>query len=253
MDSEGKNTSEPRIAADLHTHTIFSGHAYSTMDEMLRAAAGIGLSALGISDHGPRIPGTPHRYYFENSVIWPREMHGVELLRGAEANILDTKGTLDLPDACLADLDFVIAGFHFDPYPPGRTTAEYTEAVLAAMENPLVDVIAHPGNPMYPIDYEVFVRRAVERGVLIEVNNSSLQSQMRPGSHDNCLAIARLARRYGAMILVSSDAHIQTKVGKVDGCLALLEEAGISSEQVVNHSLERLYSFLAGRGRKRFL
>lgn len=43
---------------DVHTHTIASGHAYSTLQEMAKAAKDKGLEILGITEHGPNIPGT---------------------------------------------------------------------------------------------------------------------------------------------------------------------------------------------------
>ena len=52
---------EYNFEADLHTHTIASGHAYNTIREMARAAADKGLKALGITEHAPKLPGTCHR------------------------------------------------------------------------------------------------------------------------------------------------------------------------------------------------
>lgn len=241
-----------RIVADLHTHTLASGHAYSTLQEMARAAADKGLAMLAATDHGPALPGAPQKYHFMNSDIWPDSMYGVRLLRGAEVNIVDIHGALDLGQDCLAGLDFVLAGFHFDTYSPGKTEAEYTAALLAAMDNPYIDAISHPGNPMYPIDYEAFVAKAVLRNILIEINNSSLSSNMRPGSHVNCDRIVQLAKRHGARLLVSSDAHISTEVGCVDACTAFLEGACVSPEQVLNTSQSAILDFLSAKGRRRF-
>lgn len=81
---------------DLHTHTIVSGHAYCTLREMAKAASEKGLELLGITEHAPKMPGTCHKFYFENLRIVPREMYGIELLLGSEVNILDAQGTVDL-------------------------------------------------------------------------------------------------------------------------------------------------------------
>ena len=43
---------------DLHTHTIVSGHAYSTIKEMACAAAAKNMTHLGISEHAPKMPGS---------------------------------------------------------------------------------------------------------------------------------------------------------------------------------------------------
>lgn len=82
---------------DLHTHTIVSGHAYSTLREMAKAASDKGLELLGITEHAPKMPGTCHLFYFDNLRIVPRELYGIELVLGSEVNILDAKGTVDLP------------------------------------------------------------------------------------------------------------------------------------------------------------
>ena len=81
---------------DLHTHTLVSGHAYCSLREMAKAASKKGLEVLGITEHAPAMPGTCHKYYFENLKIVPREMYGIQLLLGSEVNILDAQGTVDL-------------------------------------------------------------------------------------------------------------------------------------------------------------
>ena len=42
---------------DLHTHTVASGHGYSTIQEMAAAAKEKGIRILGITEHGPSIEG----------------------------------------------------------------------------------------------------------------------------------------------------------------------------------------------------
>ena len=101
-----------KIELDVHTHTIASGHAFSTLQEMAQAAAGKGLKVLGITEHSPGIPGTCHPIYFRNLHVVPRRMYGVELLLGAEINILDGKGNLDLDEDYMKMLDIRIAGIH---------------------------------------------------------------------------------------------------------------------------------------------
>ena len=81
------------LKIDLHTHTIASGHAYSTLLENLQEAKGKGLKMLAITDHGPQLAGGPQLFYFGNLRVLPREYLGVELLRGVEANILDSNGS----------------------------------------------------------------------------------------------------------------------------------------------------------------
>ena len=97
---------------DLHTHTVASGHAYCTLREMARAASDKGLELLGITEHAPKMPGTCHKFYFQNIKVVPREMYGIQLLLGSEVNILDAAGTVDLEQKTLEKLDVVIASLH---------------------------------------------------------------------------------------------------------------------------------------------
>ena len=112
---------------DLHTHTIVSGHAYCTLREMAKAAADKGLELLGITEHAPKMPGTCHLFYFDNLRIVPRELYGIELVLGSEVNILDAKGTVDLPQKTMEKLDIIIASLHTPCMEPG-SRQENTEA-----------------------------------------------------------------------------------------------------------------------------
>ena len=85
------------ILLDVHTHTVASGHAYSTIEQMAKMASEKGLKILGITDHGPAIPGACNQMYFKNIKVIPRLMYGVELLIGAEINILDNSGDWPMP------------------------------------------------------------------------------------------------------------------------------------------------------------
>jgi putative hydrolase len=55
-----------KILADMHTHTIASGHAYATLTEMCKEAANKGLEIYGITEHSSGIPGTCADLYFKN-------------------------------------------------------------------------------------------------------------------------------------------------------------------------------------------
>ena len=108
-----------KILLDVHTHTVASGHAFSTLQEMVRTAADKGLQILGITEHTGGIPGTCSPIYFRNLPVVPRLMYGVELLLGAEMNIVDYEGSLDLEEEYFKFLDIRIAGLHSLCYRPG--------------------------------------------------------------------------------------------------------------------------------------
>lgn len=239
-----------RLIADLHVHSVASGHAYSTVNEIARAAAGKGLQLVAITDHGPAMPGGPHAYHFGNLHVLPPRIQGVEVLRGIEANIIDHQGNIDLPSHYCHKLDIILAGLHAVCY-PGGTAKQNTWALVKAMENPCIDAIVHSGNPAFPLDEREIVQAAVETDTLLEINNSSL-TVTRAGSCENCKKIARLAAEKGAKIVISSDAHTSWEVGNFTRSLQLVKEAGIQEEQVLNTSRRKVYAFFKQKGRKRF-
>lgn len=203
---------------------------------------------VGITDHGPAMPGGPHIYHFSNLIALPREISGVRILRGAECNVIDMDGSLDLPEKILTTLDIVGAGFHPGCGYEGKSVEENTIAILRVIEKGIADVLVHPGNPLFPVDYEKVVRAAHRKGVLIEINNASF-TFVRKGSEKNCRKILSEIKKVGARIVVGSDAHEAELVGVFDEALRLIDEAEIDEEFVVNRNADSVLKFLRGRGK----
>jgi putative hydrolase len=249
VDQEGekmKPESELVFAADLHVHTVASGHAFSTITEIAVEAARKGLAAVAITDHGPAMPGGTHCYYFGNMQVLPPSLEGVRILRGVELNILNEAGEVDLPPEYLSLLDLAWAGLHvlsFDG--SGRGTESYTRAVLNVLANPYIDGIVHPGNPDFPLDAEAVVQQAIKYDKLVEINNSSFHVRM--GSLEPCRRFAALLKSHGGQVAVNSDAHFAKDVGRSEGAREVLAEAGISPSQIVNSSLEKVQHLLEKR------
>ncbi|MDF1553691.1 MAG: PHP domain-containing protein [Deferrisomatales bacterium] len=232
-----------RIQVDLHVHTLASGHAFSTVVEIAREANLRRLRAVGIADHGPGLPGGPHPYHFSAMRFLPRAMEGVRILRGVEANLMDAKGTIDLPRELAERLDYVMVGFHHGcGFNPGSARSN-TRAFIKAMDNPRVKVLTHPGNPAFPVDVPELVAAAAARGVALEINNASF-SQNRAGSYANCTRIAAELARVGGPVCLSSDAHVATQVGEVKDAWAVAEAAGVIEAQVVNRTYTECLKFL---------
>lgn len=231
-----------KFVADLHIHTISSGHAYSTVLENARAAADKGLEMIAITDHGPAMPGGPHVYHFGNMKVIPDELFGVRILKGVEANVIDRAGNLDLDDERLAPLDIVLAGFHNVCTPRG-SIKENTEMMINAIKNPWVDIIVHPGNPEYLVDAEAVVQAAVKYDVAVELNNSSLKVS-RAGSRPYCEEILCLAKQYGAKIIVGSDSHFSLAIGDFSQAIELLKKYDISPSIVLNTSIASIKKHL---------
>jgi len=224
------------IIADLHTHTIASGHAYSTLMENIGFAKEKGLQYLGISDHAPALDDAPKEFYFKNLKVVRTDWGDLKVLRGVELSILNEYGDVDLSDETLDSLDYAVASLH-RPIFHGDKLSQYTDAAIAVMSNPKVFILGHPDDDIIPLDYEALTFAAKHYHVALEVNNSSLSPySSRKGAADNYHTMLKLAKKLDVPIIVSSDSHICHDIGNYKRALSLLEEIGFPEELVVNSS-----------------
>ena len=233
-----------KYVVDIHTHSVISQHAYSTIDENARAAKEKGLKLIAMTDHAPGMKNTAPRAFFTNYHVLPHILHDVELLHGAELNIMDYDGTIDLQQNILETLDIAIASLH-PPCIPFGTEKENTRACIKVMENPFVDILGHPGDPRYPIDVKKIVQTSKETKCLLEINNASLiPGGFRKGSDVVVEQILKYAMEYEVPVVLGSDAHFYMQIGDFTYCQSLLEKVGFPEELVVNTSVEKLKSAL---------
>ena len=219
---------------DVHMHTIASVHAYSTLREMITAGREKGLALVGISDHGPAMPGAFHDYYFCNFKVIRRDAYGVGLVMGAELNIIDYSGSTDLREARMAGMDYAIASLHAPCSDPG-TREQNTRALIGAMRNPHVKIIGHPDNPTFPVDFQAVAQAAKENHVLLELNNSSYRpGGSRQGSRELAGELLAACRAAGTMVIMGSDAHIDLDVGSHEYAQEMVAKYDFPEELVIN-------------------
>ena len=230
------------IEVDIHTHTVASGHAYSTLAENVEAASQQNIKLLAITDHGPAMPGAPHIWFFLNMRVIPRVINGVGILRGTEANIINYEGEIDIQEPVLENMDIILASLHEPVISPATRTIN-TDTVIKAMASGKIDVFAHGGNPSFPIDAEEVAKAAAFYNVLIEINNSS-STTSRPGSEKNCLLLANCVAKHEGKLIFGSDAHIASKVGKFDECLSLIKKINFPPAKVLGFSAQSTMEFL---------
>lgn len=234
-----------KILVDTHTHTSASAHAYSTLEENVRHAADIGLEAIAMTNHAPGMPDAPHIWHFMNMAAnIPREIGGVKILYGVEADIMDTDGTLDIEAGVLSMLDVVIASMHRDTFTP-QTRKAHTQAYLNVLQNPYVDIIGHSGSPDYEYNVDTVLAMAKKEGKMIEINNNS--HLVRRGNIENCKHIAQRCMELGVYVVVGSDAHISCNVGNFSEAVNMLSEIGFPEELIANTSLDKFLSILRQR------
>ncbi len=222
------NTSSPEttyIKADLHPHTCPSGHGTSDrITDMAKEAAKRHMELLGISDHGPASMGSADLSYFRSLILCERTRFGVKLRYGVEANILDTNGTLDIPDDILRTLDYCIISMHRPIYTSG-SAAENSKAYIRAMRHPNVRIIGHCDDSRFPVDYHELVEAALSMDVKPELNNVSLlPDSYRKDCRANTARLLQTCETLSCPVILSSDSHGKEHVGEVSEALKLIAE-----------------------------
>lgn len=229
---------------DLHTHTVASGHAYCSLREMAKTAADKGLELLGITEHAPKMPGTCHKFYFNNLKIVPRELYGIQLLLGSEVNILDAEGRVDLEEKTLKQMDVVVASLHVPCIRPG-SRQENTQSYINAMKNPYINIIGHPDDGRYEVDYEALVQGAKEYGKVLELNNHSMEPDCnRENAVENDTIMLNYCKKYQVPVIMDSDAHFDLLIGEFDLARELLTKLDFPEELVLNRSVESVKKYV---------
>lgn len=232
------------ILLDTHMHTLASGHAYNTIEEMVSAGVKKGLKLMAITEHAPMMPGSAHQFYFHNLKVLSRKKQGISVLFGAELNVMDSSGKLDLEDWEIAKLDVNIASLHLPCIKPG-TREENTRGLIGAMENPYVNILGHCDDSRYELDYEQLVQAAKETHTIIEINNSSLNPEgFRVGAKANDQVVLKYCLDYQVPVVLNSDAHCMEDVGNVSRSLDLIKEMDFPESLVVNDSVEKFIKCL---------
>jgi DNA polymerase (family X) len=214
------------LRGDLHAHTTWSSDGKSTMEEMALGAIQRGYDFLAITDHSHYL----REARLEQQAAELRELNErlapFRLLHGIEVNIR-ADASLDVDEATLAGLDWVIASVH---HAQDRNPAE---RILAAMENPNVDAIGHltgrriGRRPGADLDLERIIGCAIETGTVLEINSQPDRLDLRD-SH------ARLAGELGARISVSTDAHSAKALGYAELGIGQARRAWLTKEQILN-------------------
>jgi len=236
------------LRGELHAHTDWSDGRVS-LKGMAAAARLRGYEYLVVTDHSPSQTQAngldPTRLARQDEAIRKLDetLDGIRLLRGIEVDIL-RDGNLDCPDRILAGLDFVVASFHSGFTRPRN---ELTARLIAAADNPFVDVIGHPtgrmlgSRPHSDVDLDALVEAAARTDTALELNSQ-------PRRLDLDARMARVARDGGAMLSIGADAHSVAAFDFRRFGLLTARRAGVEAHQVLN---SRPWDEIAERRRKR--
>ncbi|HEX5397216.1 MAG TPA: DNA polymerase/3'-5' exonuclease PolX [Candidatus Limnocylindria bacterium] len=221
------------IRGDTHTHSDWTD-GVDSIEVMARAARAMGREWMVLSDHSPSLGIArglaPERVDEQRKVIQAlnRDLAPFRILHGTEMEIR-ADGALDYPDELLAAFDVVVASIHTGR---SQSSEQLTRRALAAIENPHVDVLAHPTgrivnrrDPML-LDWPRVFAAAASSGTLLELNGSP-----RLDLDD---ALARAAGSAGALLTVASDAHRTEELGQLRYGVSMARRAWLTAEQVVS-------------------
>lgn len=220
------------VRGDTHVHSDWTD-GVDSIEVMARAARDRGLEYIVLTDHSPSLGVTrgltPDRVEEQraeiarlNAELAPfRILHGTELEIRADA-------TLDYPDELLERFEVVIASIHTGRSQPAE---QLTARALAAIENPHVDILAHPSGRIVnrrdplPLDWDRVFEAAARTGTALEINGSPRLDLDDP--------LARAAGHAGARLTVASDAHRTEELEQQRYAVDLARRAWLTPQQVL--------------------
>ncbi len=242
------------LLADYHTHSKYSrnGHGKGTVEENVRVAYEKGLRQIAITDHGFNQKAYGIRRCdipnLKRDIADAMERYPIDVLLGIEANIISSKGDIDINDEDYKDLDILLCGFHrFVTASTRRERINFinknifcelmhhttkkqiernTNAYINAMRKYDIDIITHL-NHGCKVDVEKVARVAKETNTLIELNGKRL------GMSDNEILTCY---RMGCKFVLSSDAHRPNRVGDCHLGLEAILRLRIPESAVVNYN-----------------
>ena len=219
------------IKGDLHVHSNYSD-GIDDIETIVVAAKKMGYEYIGICDHSKtsKIAGgldedTLKRRNEEIDSV-QEKIKGIKILKGMEVDIL-SDGSLDYSDSVMEELDFVIAAVH------QGFAKNVTERMKSAMNNPFVDIIAHPtgrllsGREGYKINIEEVMEYAAKKGVALEINASYDRLDL------NDVNIIK-AKNYGVMFIIGTDAHRINMLGDIELGLGTARRGWLEKKDVLN-------------------
>ena len=223
------------LRGDLHAHTTWSD-GRDSLAAMAAAASAYGLRFLAITDHSSSLPVagglSAARWEEQHRELESvqREFEGrLRILHGAEVEIL-SDGSLDFPDDLLARMDIVIASLHAGQRQGGHAA---TERVLKALQNPYVDILAHPTGRLLgkrdgmQLDMEAVFQAAIRGKVALEIN-------AHPERLDLNASYARRAVEVGCLLAVNSDSHRSGGFGHLPYGVSTARRGWVPARAVVN-------------------
>jgi len=222
------------IRGDLQMHTTASD-GRNSIEEMGAAAKKLGYEYIALTDHSKAVNvanGMDEKRTLEQIKkirAAQARVPGIRLLAGIEVDILKD-GSLDLDNEVLAQLDVVVASVHSYM---NLESGEMTDRLLAAIENPFTQIIAHPTGRLvlrrdpFHYDMEKILDAAKKHEVAMECNAY-------PDRLDLKDVHLRMARERGVKIVISTDSHTTTNLQYMKYGVETARRGWIEKKEVIN-------------------
>lgn len=235
------------LKIDLHIHTVHSGHAYGSIYEILEEAAKRKMSIIAITDHGPDLLGSASIIHFKMGARAPKEYKGVKVLWGCEANLIDGKGNIDLPQKAIKVIDILLVGLHLGTSYKDLGYKKNTEAIIKCLKKHKPFAFTHPTTIFFEYDVEKVCQAACDNDILLELNLSALV-RLDQGHHREDLELTKkmveVVKRNKKKMIVNSDAHFIHEIAEDKILRKYMKILGLTDEMIINNYPKELMKFL---------
>jgi putative hydrolase len=205
------------------------------------------MKVIGISDHGPSDSETiVSEIYFKTLNRLPKKINGIRVFNGIEANIINTKGELDISDNVIEKLDYVMANFHKETVYKNRGSKKNTEAIINAIRSGKIDIITHPfAIGSFPLDIKKACEEACKNNVLMEINLAYLVgSKFKPFTIPNLKIMINTLKKYKKKTIIGSDAHNIWELADDTPLNKIKKEIGLTDDMIINNYPKELFRLL---------
>jgi putative hydrolase len=198
------------------------------------------MNIIAITDHGPAVSGSASWLHFNMGYRVP-QYNDLKILWGCEANVLDSKGNIDLSPRLQKQLDILLVGLHDSCGYKDAGIVGNTKAVINALKNPNIDVLTHPTHPLHQYDFDKVFQAALDNDVLLELNLAKLA---RGKDIPLFKKMIDMTRKAGKKIIVNSDAHFIHEIGDDAVMKKYWKVLGLTNDIIINNYPDELMKFL---------